>query len=214
MKQMTEVGWDTLPLGLLIGLFTGMTVALGVGLVAQEWNQEQVIASVVAESMIKEMGPVFTAFIIAARVGAAMTAELGTMAVNEEISVLRVVGIRVYRYLAMPRVIAALIMTPALTAYSTLVGLIGGGIVSNTYFGVSWTVYQNETFRYITLDELYKAFLKAMVFGGIYSAVCIYKGITTTGGAEGVGRSTTSAVVVSLAGILISNYLLSRFLYG
>ncbi|HMZ51084.1 MAG TPA: ABC transporter permease, partial [Candidatus Sumerlaeota bacterium] len=95
LRQMLRVGYETVPLAMLIGLFTGMTVALGTGIVLAEFNQEVFIASVVSESVIKEMGPVFTAFIIAARVGASMTAELGTMAVNDEINVLRVLGIRV-----------------------------------------------------------------------------------------------------------------------
>lgn len=214
LRQMAIVGWETVPLALMIGLFTGMTVALGVGLVLQEFRQESWIASVVAESMIKEMGPVFTAFIISARVGAAMTAELGTMVVNEEVNVLRVVGIRTNRYLVMPRVVAAIVMAPALTAYSTLVGLLGGALVAQTYFGVSFVTYQRTTFQYITMGELWKGLFKAVVFGAIYSSVCCYKGLMTTGGAEGVGKSTTSAVVFSLSGVLVANYLLTRFLFG
>jgi phospholipid/cholesterol/gamma-HCH transport system permease protein len=214
LKQMVVVGYETVPLALLIGLFTGMTLALGTGLVLAQFGQERFIASIVSESMIKEMGPVFTAFIISARVGAAMTAELGTMAVNDEVNVLRVLGIRVNRYLVMPRIVAALAMTPLLTAYSTLLGLLGGYVVAGNYFGISWTVYLTETFRYIELDELVKGQFKALVFGAIYSSVCCYKGMLTRGGAEGVGRSTTSAVVISLAGILIANYLLTRYLFG
>lgn len=214
LRQMAVVGYQTLPLALLVGLFTGMTVALGTGLVLQQFGQQRFIASVVSESMIKEMGPVFTAFIIAARVGAAMTAELGTMAVNEEINVLRVLGIRTNQYLLMPRIVAALTMTPALTAYSTVVGLLGGAVVATAYFDVSLVAYRNDAFRYITVDEIVKGLIKAVIFGAIYSGVCCYKGINTTGGAQGVGRSTTSAVVVSLAGILVANYLLTRFLFG
>lgn len=214
LRQMLRVGYETVPLALMIGLFTGMTVALGTGIVLAEFNQEIFIASVVSESMIKEMGPVFTAFIIAARVGAAMTAELGTMAVNDEINVLRVLGIRVDRYLVMPRVIAAVTMTPALTAYASVMGLLGGAVVAITYFDVSWITYKTECFRYISLDEVWKGLFKAVVFGAIYSSVCCYKGVATTGGAEGVGRSTTSAVVVSLSGVLVANYLLTRYLFG
>jgi phospholipid/cholesterol/gamma-HCH transport system permease protein len=164
--------------------------------------------------MVKEMGPVFTAFIIAARVGAAMTAELGTMAVNDEVDVLRVLGIPVQRYLVMPRVIAALTMTPALTAYAVAIGLVGGFVVAGPYFGVSWVTYKAELFRVLTPDEIYKGLFKGVAFGAIYSAVCCYMGITTRGGAEGVGRSTTMAIVVSLSGILIANFLLTRFMFG
>ncbi|MCC6545891.1 ABC transporter permease [Candidatus Sumerlaeota bacterium] len=215
LRQMLRVGYETVPLALLIGLFTGMTVALGTGIVLAEFNQEVFIASVVSESVIKEMGPVFTAFIVAARVGASMTAELGTMAVNDEINVLRVLGIRVDRYLVMPRILAAVTMTPALTAYATLMGLVGGAAIAMMYFDVSWITYRAESFRYIDMSEIIKGMVvKSFVFGCIYSSVCCYLGITTTGGAEGVGRSTTTAVVCSLAGILIANYLLTRYLFG
>jgi phospholipid/cholesterol/gamma-HCH transport system permease protein len=214
-RQMVIVGWETLPLALLIGLFTGMTVALGSGIVLNDFRQQNWIAAVVSESIIKEMGPVITAFIVAARVGAAMTAELGTMSVNEEISVLRVLGIHTDRYLVMPRVVASIIMTPALTAYSVVLGLLGGALISMTYFNVPWVIYKRMSFEYITFDEIWKGvLLKPFVFGAIYSSVCCYKGVTTEGGAEGVGKSTTSAVVLSLAGILVANYLLTRFAFG
>jgi phospholipid/cholesterol/gamma-HCH transport system permease protein len=214
LRQMLIVGWQTVPLALLIGLFTGMTVALGTGLVLASFGQQVFIASIVAESMVKEMGPVFTAFIIAARVGAAMTAELGTMAVNDEVDVLRVLGISVNRYLTMPRIVAALIMTPALTAYAVCMGLLGGYIVAGPYFDVSWVTYKAETFRVLTVTEIFQGLSKGVFFGIIYSSVCCYMGLTTRGGAEGVGRSTTNGVVVSLSGILIANYLLTRYMFG
>lgn len=214
LRQMAIVGWQTVPLALLIGLFTGMTVALGTGLVLAGFGQQVFIASIVAESMVKEMGPVFTAFIIAARVGAAMTAELGTMTVNDEVDVLRVLGISVNRYLVMPRIIAAVTMTPALTAYAVCLGLLGGYVVAGPYFGVSWVTYKAEAFRVLTVDEVFLGLTKGVFFGAIYSSVCCYFGLTTKGGAEGVGKATTKGVVVSLSGILIANYLLTRYMFG
>ncbi len=214
LYQMMRVGWETVPLAILIGLFTGMTLALGTGIVLSQFGQERWIARVVSASMIQEMGPVFTAFIVAARVGASITAELGTMAVNDEVNVLRVLGIRVHRYLVMPRVIAALTMLPALTAYSTVVGLLGGAAVSLNYFDVSWVTYRSESFIFVEVSDVMKGLFKGLVFGCIYSSVCCYYGLMTTGGADGVGKSTTKAVVVSLGGILVANYLLTRFLYG
>lgn len=214
LRQMVIVGWQTVPLALLIGLFTGMTVALGTGLVLAGFGQQVFIASIVAESMVKEMGPVFTAFIIAARVGAAMTAELGTMAVNDEVDVLRVLGISVNRYLVMPRIIAAVTMTPALTAYAVCLGLLGGYVVAGPYFGVSWVTYKAEAFRVLTVDEVLKGLSKGIFFGAVYSSVCCYFGLQTRGGAEGVGKSTTTAVVISLSGILVTNYLLTRYMFG
>ncbi len=213
LEQMVRVGFETTPLAMLVGTFTGMTVALGTGLVFQQFGQEDLIARVVSNSMIREMGPVFTAFIIAARVGASMTAELGTMAVSDEINVLRVLGIRVNRYLVMPRVIAALTMTPALTAYSIIMGILGGAIVSLFFFDVTWVSYYKETFRFISLSDIWKGLFKGMVFGAVYSSVCCEIGMTTTGGAKGVGRATTDGVVISLAGVLVANYVLTSFLF-
>ncbi|MCC5875211.1 MAG: ABC transporter permease [Candidatus Sumerlaeia bacterium] len=214
LRQMVIVGWQTVPLALLIGLFTGMTVALGTGLVLAGFGQQVFIASIVAESMVKEMGPVFTAFIIAARVGAAMTAELGTMAVNDEVDVLRVLGISVNRYLVMPRIVAAVTMTPALTAYAVCLGLLGGYVVAGPYFGVSWVTYKAEAFRVLTTEEVLKGLSKGVFFGAVYSSVCCYFGLQTRGGAEGVGKATTSGVVISLSGILVTNYLLTRYMFG
>lgn len=213
MRQSLVVGYQTGPLALLIGLFVGMTLALNMGFALQSYGQTVLIAQVVALSLMREMGPVITAVIITGRVGAAMTAELGTMAVNEEIDVLRVLGIRVERYLVMPRLIASVVMTPLLTVYAIMVGFAGGAVVSNQYFGVTYLNYRIRTIEALDGEEVSKGLFKSVVFGLIYATVCCYMGLTTRGGAEGVGRSTTRAVVISLSGILVANYLLTSFLF-
>lgn len=214
LRQCVTVGYYTLPLAAMIGTFVGMTVALNGGLVLRDYGQEPLIAQLVALSMIREMGPVITAVIITARVGAAITAELGTMAVNDEIDVLRVLGIRPERFLVMPRILASVLMTPLLTMYSVFVGLLGGALVATKYFGVSWINYKTRALDELAWDEWWRCILKSLIFGAIYSSVCVYQGMTTRGGAEGVGRSTTTAVVVSLSVMLVANFLLTRFLYG
>ncbi|MDX2177295.1 MAG: ABC transporter permease [Candidatus Sumerlaeia bacterium] len=214
LQQMLVVGYQTVPLALLIGAFVGMTLALNTGLALQTYGQTVLIAQVVALSLMREMGPVITAVIITGRVGAAMTAELGTMAVNDEIDVLRVLGIRPERYLVMPRILAALLMTPILTIYSVIIGFVGGMIIATNYFNVTSKIYWIKTFDALSLEEVYKGFFKSVVFGLTYATVCCYMGVTTRGGAEGVGRATTAAVVTSLSGVLVANFLLTRFLFG
>jgi phospholipid/cholesterol/gamma-HCH transport system permease protein len=213
MHQMMVIGYQTTPLALLIGVFVGMTLALNTGFALQTYGQTALIAQVVAISLMREMGPVITAVIITGRVGAAMTAELGTMAVNEEVDVLRVLGIRIERYLVMPRLVASILMTPLLTIYSIIIGFIGGAVVANQYFGVTYLNYKIRTFQALDGEEVFKGLLKTVVFGLLYSMVCCYIGLTTHGGAEGVGRSTTRAVVISLSSILVANYLLTSFLF-
>lgn len=214
LEQMASVGYRTMPLASLIGMFTGMTLALNTGFVFSQYSQEEQIAAIVALSLMREMGPVITAVIIVGRVGAAMTAELGTMSVNDEINVLRVLGIPPERYLVMPRVIASILMSPVLTIYAIIVGLIGGAVVSGEYFNVSYLTYRTVVYDYLDWEDIWKGLIKTFVFGAVYSAVCCYLGIQTRGGAEGVGRATTSAVVISLSSVLVANYLLTRFLFG
>lgn len=214
LEQMASVGYRTMPLASLIGFFTGMTLALNTGFVFSIYSQEDQIAAIVSLSLMREMGPVITAVIIVGRVGAAMTAELGTMSVNDEINVLRVLGIAPERYLVMPRVVASILMSPVLTIYAIIVGLVGGAIVAGEYFGVSYVTYRTVVYDYLDWEDVWKGLIKTFAFGAIYSAVCCYIGIHTRGGAEGVGRSTTKAVVVSLSSVLVANYLLTRFLFG
>jgi len=212
-RQFYEIGVQTLPLAALIGFFTGMIIALNIGIPMKEFGAEDRIGSFLAIAILREFAPVFTAFILAARVGAAMTAELGTMAVSEEIDSLRVMGIKPSRYLGMPRVVASLIMSPLLTAYSMATGLIGGWLLAKTYLGVPTTLYWDRVFASADMEELRRGLIKALVFGAVYSSICVFQGINTTGGAEGVGRSTTRAVVLSLTMILVADFLLMRAMF-
>jgi phospholipid/cholesterol/gamma-HCH transport system permease protein len=214
LRQMVVIGVQTLPLAMMIGFFTGMIIALNVGVPLQEFGQEDRIGNFLGLAMVREFGPVFTAFILAARVGAAMTAELGTMAVGEEVDSLRVLGIKPSRYLAMPRIVASLLMNPILTTYATATGLFGGMLLAQVYLGVASEQFWFRVFEYMDWEEIRTGLIKAIVFGGLYSSICVYYGLKTTGGAEGVGRSTTRAVVISLTMILVADFLLTRALIG
>lgn len=212
--QMVEIGWQTAPLAMMVGFFTGMIIALNVGVPLRDFGQESQVGGILGLAMVREFGPVFTAFILAARVGAAMTAEIGTMTVGEEVDTLRVMGIRPARYLAMPRIVASLLMNPILTTYATALGLIGGMILSKVYLGVSSELFWMRVYDLVTWEEIRTGLLKALTFGGIYSTVCVYQGLTCEGGAEGVGKATTRGVVLSLTLILVADFLLTRALIG
>lgn len=214
LRQMVSIGVNTLPLAAAIGFFTGMIFALNMGIPLRDFGVQDTIGGILGVAIVRELAPVFTAFILAARVGAAMTAELGTMAVSEEVDSLRVMGIRPSRYLAMPRIVSSLIMNPLLTVYSTATGLTGGALLSYAYLGVSHQTYWDRVFRIVDMREVSTGLAKALAFGALYSTICVYHGLTTTGGAEGVGRSTTSSVVMSLTAILVADFLLTRAMFG
>lgn len=212
LRQMLEIGFNTLPLALMIGLFTGMIVALQTGIELKTMGLERAVGSIVGLSLVREMGPVITAFIVSGRVGSAMAAELGTMAVSEEIDALRGLGIDPVRYLAMPRIFSAVLMLPLLTAYSIVVGVYGGALVANTYLSLDTHIYFKQMYESLEFSDVAKGIGKTFLFGAIFSTVSCYMGMTTTNGAEGVGKSTTRAVVISLTMILVSDYFMSRFL--
>lgn len=212
LKMMLEVGWKTLPLASMIGLFTGMIIALQTGVELKNLGIHEQIGTIVGLSLVREMGPVFTAFIIAARVGAAWAAEIGTMSVSEEIDALRSLGIYPVRFLAMPRFFAAITMQPILTIYSIVVGMWGGALVSVNYLGVQRFIYYKRMFNALEMEDVTLGLGKAFVFGAIFSLVCCYMGLTTKNGAEGVGRSTTRSVVISLSLILVADYFITRFM--
>lgn len=212
VKQMRFMGVETLPIALLMGLFVGMVVALQTGYQLLQFQLQGIVGAVVGLSLAKEMGPVLTGYLVAGRVGAAMTAELGTMAVSEEIDAIRVMGVDPVEYLAMPRVLAALLMTPMLAMYVLAIGCVGGALISQSYIGVGWHEYFDNLFEQLTVGEIIRGQIKALVFGGIIGLVGCYKGFTTQNGAEGVGRNTTQAVVLAFILIVVADYLLSHLM--
>jgi phospholipid/cholesterol/gamma-HCH transport system permease protein len=211
LRQMLEIGYNSLPLAGLIGLFTGMIVALQTGVELKKLSLEQVIGGIVGLSLVREMGPVITAFIIAGKAGSAMSAELATMAVSEEIDALRAMGINPVRYLVMPRFLASLVMQPILTVYAIIIGIWGGALISSTYLGVGSQIFFRQLYRTVEMQDISRGIGKTFIFAAIYSIVSCYMGLKAQQGAEGVGKSTTRAVVVSLTMILVADYFMSRF---
>lgn len=213
VTQLFVTGIKSLAVITVVAMFTGMILALQTGLELKRWGQEEFIGSAVAVSIIREMGPFMTALIIAASVGAAIAAQLGTMTVSEEISALEVMSINPNRFLVMPRLVALCVMMPILTIYTNILGILGGAIVGATQLGVSVTAYMNNATEFATIKDLYVGLFKAFLFGIIITTVACHQGFVTTEGAVGVGKATRRAVIISFLVILVVGYMVTRMFY-
>ncbi len=211
-KQMESIGVGSIPVVLITAVFTGMVLALQSYTGFKRFNAEGLVGTVVALSMTRELGPVLTGLIVAGRAGAAIAAELGTMKVTEQVDALATLAVDPVQYLVTPRFVAGIVMLPVLTIFSDLIGIVGGYAVAVKVLGANAGVYLQRTTQYLELEDLLGGLVKAAVFGGIIAGVSCYKGFQAEGGAEGVGRATTGAVVVSEMLILISNYYVTAFL--
>jgi phospholipid/cholesterol/gamma-HCH transport system permease protein len=212
-KQMLEIGVRSVPVVLITAVFTGMVLALQTYTGFKRFGAEALVGSVVALSMTREMGPVLTGLIVAGRAGAAMAAELGTMRVTEQIDALETLATNPIKYLIVPRFLSAIVMLPALTIVSDIIGILGGYAITVGFYGTSSTVYWHRTWNYLEVNDINNGLIKACFFGGSIALICCYKGFAASGGAEGVGKATTGAVVVSFMTILVSDYFLSAWLF-
>jgi phospholipid/cholesterol/gamma-HCH transport system permease protein len=210
--QMKRVGPDSLFIAGALALFIGMVLALHTGYGLERFDFEEALAPIVALGMVKEMAPVITALLLSGRIGAAIAAELGTMQVNEEIDALHTLGVSPIRYLAIPRLIACVTMLPLLTIYAGIVGIYGGALIADHYFGISYTIYFQRAFDSMEMKDVTEGLVKAFLFGGIVAIVACRRGFSTRGGAEGVGRAITQSVVTSFIAIIICDYFVTRFM--
>jgi phospholipid/cholesterol/gamma-HCH transport system permease protein len=213
LRQMVRVGVDSIPVVGLTALFTGMVLALQTFNGFARFNATSLVGSVVALSLVRELAPVLTALMIAGRVGSSMAAELGSMRVTEQIDALEAMATEPVHYLVVPRVAATTLMLPPLVAIANVVGILGGYAVAVVLLGANPLVYWERTFQYIDWTDLNSGLIKAAVFGLILGGFGCAKGYFTTGGAEGVGRATTSAVVVASLAILLSDFFLTKLLF-
>ncbi len=211
LEQMMTAGARSLPVALVTAMFTGMVLALqtGITLDRKMAGISSYLGGMVALSMLRELGPVLTALIVTGRAGSAMAAELGTMRVTEQIDALQTLSTNPVRYLVIPRLVAMVAMLPILTVFADAIGVFGGFIVASLRFGQGWSLYAENALNMIRLGDLFSGLAKSFFFGFVIATVSCYKGFTTAGGAEGVGRSTTSAVVTASMAILIADYFLT-----
>jgi phospholipid/cholesterol/gamma-HCH transport system permease protein len=214
VRQMLEIGVNSLPVVLITALFTGMVLALQSYTGFKRFGAEGLVGSVVALSMTRELGPVLSALIVTGRAGAAMAAELGTMRVTEQIDALETLATDPVKYLVMPRFLSGMIMLPALTVITDIIGIIGGYFVTVMLLHASSRAYLRATWNFLQMQDIYSGLVKACFFGAIFTIISCYKGFYAKGGAEGVGRATTGAVVYSSMTILISDYFLSAWLFN
>ncbi|MEW6570678.1 MAG: ABC transporter permease [Nitrospirota bacterium] len=212
-KQMLEIGIRSLPVVLITAVFTGMVFALQTFTGFQRFGAESLVGTVVALSMTRELGPVLTGLIVAGRAGAAMAAELGTMRVTEQIDALETLATNPVKYLIIPRFVAGIFMLPALATIADITGIVGGYFVTVGLFDTSSTVYWRRTWDYLEVSDIYNGLVKSAFFGASISLISCHKGFYTSGGAEGVGKATTGAVVLSSMTILVSDYFLSAWLF-
>jgi phospholipid/cholesterol/gamma-HCH transport system permease protein len=213
LTQMYITGIKSLGVITVVALFTGMILALQTGLELRRYGQEVYIGSAVAVSMIREMGPFMAGLIIAASVGSAIAAQIGTMAVSEEISALEVMSINPCRFLVMPRLVALAVMMPFLTVYTNIVGIFGGALVGSSQLGVSIQSFMDNATQFATNKDLYVGLFKAFMFGVIIATVSCHQGLITTEGAVGVGRATRRSVILSFLVILVVGYMITRLFY-
>jgi phospholipid/cholesterol/gamma-HCH transport system permease protein len=212
-KQMDFIGVHSLLVVLITGAFTGMVLALQSSYGFRKFGAEGLVGAIVALSMTRELGPVLTSLMVTGRAGSAMAAELGTMRVTEQIDALTVMALNPIKYLVAPRVVASFLMLPILTIISDFIGMVGGYLVGVKLLGINEGSFMNKIERTLDLADIYNGLVKAAVFGLILSVISCYKGYNTRGGAEGVGRATTEAVVLSSVTILISDYVLTSLMF-
>jgi phospholipid/cholesterol/gamma-HCH transport system permease protein len=210
---MVRVGVDSLPVVGLTAMFTGMVMALQTYRGFERFHAEGFVGSVVSLSLTRELAPVLTALMIAGRIGSSLAAELGTMRVTEQIDALYAMATEPLHYLVVPRVAATTLMLPPLVALADGLGIFGGYAVSVGLLGANPVIYWEKTFQFLDLNDVFSGLIKAGVFGLILSVTGCAKGFFTTGGAEGVGRATTAAVVMSSVVILLSDFFLTKILF-
>ncbi len=207
--QMFEIGVMSLPVVAITGFSTGMVLAAQSFFQLSDKGLASATGLMVAKAMLVELGPVLTAFMVTGRVGAAMCAELGTMRVTEQIDAMRSMSVNPLRYLVAPRFIAGTLMMPLLTVFSSIMGVLGGYMIAVGFYKMPSNDFIDPLPIHVTTFDFVSGMVKSIVFAMIIVTISCYKGMTTQGGAAGVGRSTTNSVVICYSVILIVNFLLT-----
>ncbi|MBN1592528.1 MAG: ABC transporter permease [Candidatus Coatesbacteria bacterium] len=213
LKQIEFVGVKSTAVVLLTGSFTGMVLALQTHHGLEPVGAEAYIGTVVTLGMLRELGPVLTSLMVAARAGSSMAAELASMRVTEQIDALTSLAVEPLKYLVVPRIWAGIIVVPILTGIANFFGVLGGYFVSVHLLGVNPVLFMRNAVQYSEVDDLFNGLIKAAVFGLILTLVSCFTGFYARGGAEGVGRATTTAVVASAMLIIAADYFLTAIMF-
>lgn len=213
IKQIWFIGYQSTLVIVLTGAFSGMVLGLQGFHTLNRFGSTALLGPMVALSLIKELGPVLSALMVTGRAGSAMTAEIGIMRTSEQIDAMELMGLNPFRYLIVPKLIAAVIALPLLTAIFDVVGIFGGYFVGGKLLGVGEGTYFGEMSNYVRMEDVLEGIYKSLCFGVIISWVCSYKGFSAGFGAEGVSRATTQAVVLSSVLILFWDYMMTSLLF-
>jgi phospholipid/cholesterol/gamma-HCH transport system permease protein len=217
VKQVLEIGSKSSGIVLMVGLFTGMVMGLQMYYALVNYGSEAALGSAVALSLVRELGPVLTAIMITARAGSAMTAEIGIQRISEQIDALETMGINPIKYLISPRLAAAIISFPILTAFFDLIGLLGGYLTGVKLLGLNQGAYTFRVYDSLKWVDIHGGFVKAIVFAVLVSTICTFRGYychmqSKSRGAHSVSNATTSAVVLSCVFVLVSDYVVTSLL--
>ncbi|OGP62834.1 MAG: ABC transporter permease [Deltaproteobacteria bacterium RBG_13_49_15] len=212
-KQMESVGVNSVIVVLITAISSGMVLALQSYYGFRMFGGESLVGATVALSLTREIGPVFTALMVTGRAGSAMAAELGTMRVKEQIDALYAMSVNPVQFLIMPRIIAGILMLPILTILADFVGIIGGYFVGVELLNINSGIFMARIFEMVKLNDIVNGLIKSACFGLILSLVGCYKGFYTVGGAEGVGKAATQAVVISTVSIFIGDFFLTAVMF-
>jgi phospholipid/cholesterol/gamma-HCH transport system permease protein len=213
VRQMEQIGVRSLGVAGITSVFTGMVLALQTALSLPSLGVKYYIGTVVSKSLVRELGPVLTALIVGGRIGSGMTAEIGTMNVTEQIDALRSMAADPVKKLVAPKLAATLVMLPALTAIGDFLGILGGLLIATTTLDLAPGIYMNSMLTSLTLGDLASGIAKSLFFAYFIAIVGCYNGLTTRGGADGVGRATTNTVVLAAILVLVSDFFLTKLFY-
>lgn len=212
VAQLDAIGVGSLTVVMLTGLFTGAVLALQIGFTLDQFGARGLVGGLVSSIMVKELGPVLTALMIAGRVGSGIAAEVGSMGVTEQLNALRALGTDPVRKLVVPRVLAGVLMVPLLTIIADCVGILGGGLIAVWELRVTVSVYSTAVFDGLLFEDVWMGLIKPFVLGFVIVTIGCHVGLQARGGTQGVGRATTKAVVAGSVAVLAVDYFVTKLL--
>jgi len=214
IEQFDLIGFGSLTVVLLAGLFTGAALASQTGLTLDQFGARPVVGRLVGASMVKELGPVLTALMLTGRIGSGIAAELGSMVVTDQINALRALGTDPVRKLVVPRMLAGIFMAPVLTVISDFIGVLGGWVVARYQLQVSSSLYWASITKGLYMNDVWMGLSKPFVFGFLIVTIACHVGLRTTGGTAGVGKSTTASVVAGSVAVIAADFFVTQFFFG
>jgi phospholipid/cholesterol/gamma-HCH transport system permease protein len=212
VRQVDQAGFGSIMVLSLIAALTGMIMVMQIAPTLETYNALPTLGGIIGATFARELGPIWAAVIVLARVGSAMAAELGTMAVNEEVEALKVMSIDPVRYLVLPRILALLLCLPLLTIIADVVGIAGGAFVAEQSFGQPMATFMDSARDFLNWQAVWSGLIKSFFFGAIIGTIACTQGLRTEGGAEGVGHATTATVRLCVIFVLVADLILTRAL--